>query len=501
MGSSKGHTRPMQLYPFGHNTSERYFQAMYNLGQYRGTLVGCQYVIPPRLRPLDMRDRLMQLVTRALVEIIEKHPMLRVGIEGAGSKWPKWVQLPSINLKDHIEWRFIDGTLEDFDNASRQAIVPQVDATFPDLESRPGWRALILLRTQETDFLDLMFTFNHVNMDGIGGKIFHEDVLRSLHTAQQQPERALPRDGTLKLPDKPLELPPPVEKLDKLPVDLATRLKISWHYLRPGFLCRDPGLARWAPIRAEPYKTQYRDFFLPPDALERVLAACRHHNTTLTGLLHALTLVSLSSHLSAAAALAFQAQTPINTRQFIASPHPKHGTFDPARAAANYVTLLDHSIGAAAVSRIRSTAKPDLLDQIWTSAAQFGGEIRRKRAQGLRNDLMGLMGWTSDWRAQMRATARRPRQPSWWVTNLGVFDGGPGQEWSVRRARFATGAYVVEPAFVVSTISVKGGDLCVGGSWQDCVVSTELGGRVVEDLEGWLGQIAAGEEVAPSGLS
>ncbi|KAI5926474.1 hypothetical protein F4810DRAFT_707558 [Camillea tinctor] len=90
-----------------------------------------------------------------------------------------------------------------------------------------------------------------------------------------------------------------------------------------------------------------------------------------------------------------------------------------------------------------------------------------------------------DWHQQMRDTARRPQQNSWFITNLGVLDGQPkpdgatasdGQDStrSVRRAQFAASAETTSAALIISPMTVAGE-------------------QIMADLEKWLIEIGSSE--------
>ncbi|KAJ2967419.1 hypothetical protein NUW58_g10457 [Xylaria curta] len=101
-----------------------------------------------------------------------------------------------------------------------------------------------------------------------------------------------------------------------------------------------------------------------------------------------------------------------------------------------------------------------------------------------------------DWRAQLRTEASKARPYSFVVTNLGVLDGArtpsdpvddaEDRGWGIEHSVFAISAEVCGAAFQVSAISARDGALCVGCSWQDCVVDLKLAEAIVADLARWL---------------
>ncbi|KAK7733983.1 Alcohol acetyltransferase [Cytospora paraplurivora] len=354
----------------------------------------------------------------------------------------------------------------------------------------------------------------------MSGKIFHTDLLRSLNSVGKDAEFTTDDRSTIKLPDSAPVLPPPIEDICKLPLTIPFVLKTLWNEYGPTTF--RPALARWAPI-ASPYKTQVRAFTVEAEPLERILFACRQHKTTLTGLLHALTLTSLASQLTEEAAPALASGTTIDMRRYIEPNLPAYPGFKPERTMANFVTLMTHEFERGLVSQIRSllsrpavegtdksaALSPGLVDLIWSAAARVRREIEGRVEAGLKNDLVGVMKFVGDWQQEMAKTASRPRQHSWWVSGTGVLDGslpksssssdnapspppasGDDDAWTIRRAQFALSTETTAAAINISPLTVAGERLCVGGSWQDCLFDVSLGERVMADLESWLGQIA-----------
>jgi hypothetical protein len=80
---------------------------------------------------------------------------------------------------------------------------------------------------------------------------------------------------------------------------------------------------------------------------------------------------------------------------------------------------------------------------------------------------------------------KKPRGSAWGVSNLGTLDGeGPG--WKIERAVFQLSCEITSPVFHISSISVKGRELCVDVSWQEGVINEAIGDKLAEDMEAWL---------------
>jgi hypothetical protein len=172
----------------------------------------------------------------------------------------------------------------------------------------------------------------------------------------------------------------------------------------------------------------------------------------------------------------------------------------------NYVSILDHEFNAELVTTIRSkitaesidsSLSAEVMDLVWPVAARVRREIQARLDLGVRDEMTGIMKYVSDWRGKMQREALKPRYLSWLVTNLGVLDRGiadpteQGEGWSLRRAEMILSRKVRSAAISVSIVTVKGEQMSVACSWQDCVVDSGLGERLTSNLERWLKQIGS----------
>jgi hypothetical protein len=200
----------------------------------------------------------------------------------------------------------------------------------------------------------------------------------------------------------------------------------------------------------------------------------------------------------------------MDLRRFLPSNHPSYPWLVPERAMANYVTIMNHIADEDFVAQLRSKTllyasdsfhSGVFMDLMWTAARKVRRELEAKVDQGLKNDMNGFAQVIGDWRAQLSEEARRPRRTSWVITNLGLIDGSPAisstaadaspsseleSSWSIARAQFILCANVVASAIGISTAAVRGGDLIITCSWQDCVIDVNLGEVFVTSLERWL---------------
>ncbi|KAI0197538.1 alcohol acetyltransferase-domain-containing protein [Astrocystis sublimbata] len=486
--------------------NEAYQLAMYILDQYRGTSVSCRYTIPHDLVGLEARAELRNTVEAAIVDVVLKHGVLQLGIIKSESSKPAWVQLRSLDLDKHVQWRFIDEST-DFDAASRESIEFELDAPFPDLDTQPGWRVTVLQKSS-SEILEIIFNWNHPHCDGVSGKIFHRHLYKSLNSPREATTAEESVTRVVQLPESTPNVTPPIDHIMPLPLELRWTISTVWEENKPKFLWRSPYQADWAPITTSPYKTQFRVFTLDNAILANLLTVCRAHHTTLTGLFHGITLVSLATRLEKQAATAFRGVTTVDLRRFLPRNPPKHPWLEPEESIGNYVTQLNHDFDPPLVSKVRSllTSKDaanenlsaDVVDLVWSAAAKVRGEIMQKLETGVKNDIVGTLKFVPDWRSQMKQAAKRPRPASWMITGLGALENedfpdkaSEDKAWTLRRAQFALSAETTAAAIMISPMSVAGECLSVGGSWQDCIFDVTLGEGVMDDLERWLRQLGA----------
>ena len=485
-----------------------------------------------------------------------RHPMLQVGMTDVTSKTPSWVQLQSLDLTQHIHWLYI-AEHDDFEQTVQQTFRFQLDDRWPDLSiKQPGWK-ITVIRQGNAPIMEVLLTWNHPWFDGAGAKVIHEDFVEMLNIAENGAYQRTGLDGdTLRLPQAPPILPTPIESLRNLSLDLKYLAKVLWEETRPRFLDRDVSQAAWCPIRTTPFKTGFRVFFVDKTSLSAILSLCRQNKTTITGLLNGLALIAFSSRLDSTIAPAFQSSTIVDHRRNLPPAPPDAPWAHSDRTVSNYVTQVFHKFDTELVARIRSKMPPppagadvsgsqsesedgrrrrrsdlsaDLLRELWAVSAQNRLEIVRKVEAGVRNDLVGVFKYVTDWQKTMSDMAKKTRQFTWLVTNIGVLDGSgkgsasatrlggtattttttathsptatgdsnaesddhQGQKWSITRAQFGLSAEIPAAAIEIASVSVAGGGMCVSANWPDCAVDEALGERIMADLQRWLVHLAS----------
>ncbi|KAI1373143.1 hypothetical protein F4677DRAFT_231115 [Hypoxylon crocopeplum] len=514
--------KPKILRPLG--DLERFEAAMLALDLYRSSMVICRFSIPTEFLSVDSHAELEQKVESAIAKIVLDHSLLRVGLYGEHKRKPAFVELEAVDFSRHVEWQRVEKATN-YEDELMNTIQGHLDVKVEQPEDAPSWRVLVL-QFQGGTFLDVLFEWGHAHIDGISAKLFFEDLLRNLNdSSAARPEEFKNRILTIPL-EKRRDLLPALHSLCKFPISMGYALSTLWKELKPPCLVgKSHSRANWAPIRLQPYTTQSRYFNLDHATLQRVLGACRAHNTTLSGLIQALVLVSLATRLTPAQAHAFATSTIVNLRPILAScsTYLQSRNVDPKHTMANFMTVVEHEFGTDLVAKIRTIADQTsgekdstektmaaLDEYIWPTAQRVRADLQRRLDIGPKNDMMGLMKFIPDYRTLFKDWVKKPRAHAFALTNLGVIDGDPsspdavvenvgyegGREvdnksedrdkWTINRAIFSISPEAHGAAFCMCPMAVKGGELYVSCDWLDCVVDVALGEGLVADLEAWL---------------
>jgi hypothetical protein len=464
--------------------------------------VTCRYAIPTQVSANTAITSLEDIFERAIAHTVLEHPLLQVGMIDEDSKKPSWVRLDSISLRDHVEWMTVADN-EDYDGILRGILENRHSIPFANQESKPPWR-LVVLKTTNLAFLEIVFTWNHAVGDGKAGKFFHETLLEKLNTVSDG-------NSTVTLKDHVFEIPvvsaftPALEHLLKFPLSPGFLVSEGWKAVRPPFLTFPSRYsATWAPIRLEPYKTRLSLIEIEHDKLQSVLGLCRSHKTTLTGLISALSVVSLATRLSEEQASEFQVGTPICLRRFIPPSPPGFPGLQPNQTVGNFIAYWPYVYDGPAVAKVRqqvaaikkdANSARDAEATLWSIAKEFREALSQKLESRTKNDDLGLTKLVGDWRPFFADELKKPRKMSSEVSNLGELDGandqvdekdGPEQGWTIERALFSQSAVVLGPAICISTITVKNKMLTVVCSWQDGIVDDGLAEGFSSDLRTWL---------------
>lgn len=380
-----------------------------------------RYAVPTRL---DADGAAMQrAIKAALAAVIHQHPILRVGILGEGTANHVYIALPAIDLRHVIEWRVPFGDDGEYMPYLLRSIEAQHDQLWERLDERTAWKLIVhKAKERSVRYLDISFAFHHAVGDAVG---LSGDILR--------------------FKSSPI-LPPPLEVIVPFTVSwlyfCAVILFRIWSKLAPSWLT---SARPWIDkrISLEPYKTNLRLLLVPNETVTSLIAACRERVTTVTPLLHTLTLASLSCRLPAASARQFRANTPISLRRFTTRE------FDRANTIHCYVTGHDYLFAASPVFEFREARqipKPDADTLIWKTAAEMGTSLKSKVSSLPRNDTLALLPWVSDRKQFWLGQVGQPRKDSWACSNAGSLQASESEDktengagWKIERLVFSQG--------------------------------------------------------------
>ncbi|KAJ3534555.1 hypothetical protein NM208_g7489 [Fusarium decemcellulare] len=473
---------------------ERYQSALHLLDLYPSTIVTCHYRIPQQLAGPPHHSQLETFWEAAVARNVLLHPMMQVGIVNEDSTKPSWIRLDTLDLSRHISWRTIADS-EDYPSARQNILEEQLRTKFYDLDIRPGWR-MVLLRHGSDNLIEAILAWNHPHFDGTGAKIFHETMLETLNKCSDNKSLSNLKGHMLETHVNKQNLPPPQEIAGNYSVSFEYAADTIWEELKPkllGWLSKAP--TAWPPIRATPYATRFRTITVNNTMLQGVLSACRAHKTTLTGLLHAIALISLTPLVPEAEVSEVTGSTPLNLRRFIPARSEAFPDLEPEKTMNCCVTStyhkFDHDLMVHIRSRLSTVSADEKMtacaDIMWEVAARVRDELRDKLNHGLKNDKVGMMGFVDDWREYAKEALHKPRSATWLITNLGVLDGKGcskrANDWTIERANFLLAADVPGEAFSICPVAVKGKELTINVDWQGGVVDDKMGDQLVADIE------------------
>ncbi|KAG6044301.1 hypothetical protein E4U39_003488 [Claviceps sp. Clav50 group G5] len=535
------------------------------MGLYLSVVLSCRYTSPvsalsesaevtPTPTSVSLSSRPTPHITpsllyAALERLILAQPMLHVGILDQHTNAARFCHIPHVDLAHHVSFSTLHCNSEqEYDEAISALHAQHHDQRFVDVARRPAWRIEVVEAQGEAAQAfsragiraqDVVFAYHHALLDGTSGRMFHEALLRQLNRLVWEREAEhddLPAAAALRsIPLPPAGLPA-LQALIPASLSPVFAVKSLWTELAPAMLCsRPPPPWHAAPINlARPYVTRTIPVSVPRGLLDRLLAACRSHGTSLTGLIHVLTLVSLTARLPAQNAVSFCAATPISLRPYL----PRDLHLEDMLSVLVTTHLYDFVAPEIALLRsqlvaLSSPSPKALTSLIWSLAHDFKSHLTTRTSTLPNNDLTALLRFVPDWFAYFRKKDGQPRRESWELSNIGVLDLGSGSDtgtrsisssqqqqqqqkdddaaspspkqhappsarhqensatlnapaFTISRAYFTNGAMPVGPPFGLGLASVSGGSLTIGLSWQEGVVPASLMRGLADDLEGFV---------------
>lgn len=399
-----------------------------------------------------------------------------------------------MDLSDFIEWRTIStADPAQHDEKVLQTIKNNLEQLWPDVVNRPPWKLLVVQNTYSTTgtvMLDIIFATHHALADGKSIVVFHNQLLLELNAAPGPPSEL--KNHILTFASPPI-LAPSQEDLVPLKISWTYLLKTFWNQLSPSWLRPTPPPLPWTgkPITPEPHKLHLRLMTIPTTAVAGLVAACRAHGTTLSGLLHILVLASISKRLPASVATSFAGETPIGLLPW--ARLPPGANMDLNAVLTDLTTGTKRVWDAATVSTLRERlGRPDdgaEEELVWPLAKLWRDEMRAKVATLPNDDVVGLLGYMGDMRKHWLNKVGKPRSGTWELSNVGTIKGNSAEgsgAWSIRRLLFSQPVLVAGTAFNVNVAGLEGGPVNLVLNWQETVVDDSIIEGVAEDVESWV---------------
>jgi hypothetical protein len=388
--------------------------------------------------------------------------MLRVGIantQNANSAF--FTHQPSINLHNHVRLVTATGSEDTFNTESARIQAQIHSESWQDLESSPPWRVVIVRPASDAaDYEDIIFFFHHALLDGMSSKLFHKHLLKALNSNSTISDYS---PHKLTFETEPA-LPIPQEEAVPSPMSALFMARTLWRELAPASLKPAPN-SIWSGKNID-YSLKVITRIIPIDisaaSAKILLAACKEHGTTLTGLLHALMLFLLSKRFPNSN---FSGATPISLR-----PYAKDDDDTSKTKLRNLVTT--HAVP------FNNNNTASASDDIWATATYAREDIAKRVASLPGNDTAALSKYVRNWNEFFQKKNGTQRPSSWEVSNVGVLapdtDTAKDAKYKITRILFSNAGMPTGAAVSLNVASVAGGSLGVALSWQERTVEDEL---------------------------
>ncbi|KAF4632365.1 hypothetical protein G7Y89_g5754 [Cudoniella acicularis] len=467
---------------------ERFSTVRHNQGTYRCVCITARYITP------SAPEDLVSTLEATLGKVILQHAALCCGIINEDKEDPHFVRLESIDVSKCIEYQNLKVTsTEEHEQGLVEILERRHSTLWPNLHLLPGWKLIIVqspaLSSTGTTF-DAVFAVHHAFCDGLSAMVFHRSLLSALNSrASSTPSL---KNHILTIPST-VVLSPPVEK--------CVDFKVSWFYiiqqLWNEFMPRLPFLpalpVAWTSTipsltSLKNYKSRVKIFHIPAPFVPNILSECRKHNTTLTGLIHALTTLSLAQDIPTAET--FTSTTPFSLRYLTGlSPTSEMGV---------QVSAFETTYPPALISSLRSqhVSPSQLAETLWHFARTFKSDLSAEIASLPNNNQLGMIPYISSMHDFIRKKFGKKRGATYEVSNVGVFKNENEEGmWKIERADFTQSGSAVGPGVGLSVVSVAGGQLSVSLDWLEGDMDEAVLESLKSDLENGLRGIGEGREV------
>lgn len=444
------------------------------------------------------------LVEIALARVIMRLGGLRVSIINENTSHASFVSVPSMDLRDFIEWETVtEGSQAQFDARVLEVTKNRLEQLWPNVATRPPWK-LLVVQNSTKDWgqvrLDMVFVTHHALADGKSTMVFHNEMLRELNYCPSDRGSGPPaelKDHILSF-DQPPVLAPPQQELIQFRISWLFFFKTLWKEFGPSWLKPTPPVEPWAgkAITLEPHRLNLRLISIEEEVVPKLVTACRAHGATLTAILHVLVLVSVARRVPAEVAPAFSSETPIGLVPWAKLPPGSDVDLTKMLSVLNTSSNKVWDAETVADLRRRLSEEDQGLEEdlVWPLAATWRAEMKTKLASLPNDDVCGLMDYVTDWQKRWEGKIGQQRDATWEVSNIGLIKPKPEwgyhtlDVWDIRRSFFTQPAFLAGPGFGVNVTGVERGEVTLTLNWQGGVIDDTIVDSVVGDLSTWLGE-------------
>ena len=380
---------------------------------------------------------------------------------------------------------------EDHDRELEVILESQHRQLWPQLNSRPGWKVVIVssrhLDATQMSF-DAIFAFHHAIADGLSGMVFHRSILETLNSSMQS---HIPMDRILEIPNT-ITLGPAVENVITFRISWKFFLTAIWDSLRPSWLFPDTslpwtgGICNHSSIQC--YESRVKILTIQPTDLTNILATCRAQKATITGLIHAVVLTSLTSHVPDSTS--FSSVTPYSLRGLTG--------LSVMNEMGVQVGGLPSKYTPETISAIRDAGDAaQLTDLLWHLARTFRADMDKEISQLPNDNLIGMLPYVANLHNFFTSKIGTPRDETYEISNVGSLENenSRGKKWKIERVIFSQSGAVTGPAVNFSVASVAGGPMTITVTWLEGAIEEILANNLAKDVEYALRNIGVGKEV------
>ncbi|RCI10015.1 hypothetical protein L249_8694 [Ophiocordyceps polyrhachis-furcata BCC 54312] len=483
------------------SSSELAIASAIRLGLYRTVTVSSRYECKKRLGKGHL--------VRALSSIVSSQAMLRVGIEAVDDA--RFLHFHSIDLSRHLFFETLrtkrgegEGGDCDDDELFRSKLQHFHDSTWEHAHLRPPWKVSVFYHDDDDDdddkekdvfCCDIVFAFHHSLADGISGRTFHQLLRRALNNNKDKDEPVRKNEKLVLLFPAPLPSVIPAPQEEAVPFSFSPSYWLKMHCIRLAANALAKPLNRY--VNKVDDRANGSTLLLPINlsgcAAAALLAGCRSRKTTVTAVLHALVLTSLSRRLPRGSSSSFKAITAIDLRPYL---DHRHGD-DDDDASSQFRLLVSAYQQGFSVSE-------DEEESIWDAARIARVSLSARRDSLPADDIFGMPSCLNQVFSSWIALYGKSNLRSWLLSNIGVLDDDDDDDdddedddndedafCRISRVTFVGMPFLHGgPPIFVSVASVAGGAMTVVVSWVQGVVPHELATGLADDLRAWITNFA-----------